>query len=114
MRITRPPFETLTGVPSAALKSSPEWGEREREVHRHIADFTLFMVGIFPEYLQRIKSRQLIHHTDFLIDYVKVGKQSYRNRCPDPLDISSSTRQSDELNGSMQRMVSSQYPLSFR
>lgn len=53
--------------------------EREREVHRHIGDFTLFMVGIFPEYLHRIKSRHLIHHPDFLIDYVKVGKQSYRN-----------------------------------
>ena len=53
--------------------------EREREVHRHIADFTLFMVGIFPEYLRRIKTRQLIHHPDFLIDYVKVGKKSYHN-----------------------------------
>ncbi len=53
--------------------------EREREVHQHIGDFTLFMVGIFPEYLQRIKSRQMIHHADFLIDYVKVGKQSYKN-----------------------------------
>jgi len=53
--------------------------EREREVHRHIGDFTLFMVGILPEYLNRIKSRRLIHHSDFLIDYVKIGKQSYRN-----------------------------------
>lgn len=53
--------------------------EREREVHRHIADFTLFMVGIFPEYLRRIKMHQFIHHPDFLIDYVKVGKKSYRN-----------------------------------
>ena len=53
--------------------------EREREVHRHIGDFTLFMVGIFPEYLNRIKSRRLIHHSDFLIDYVKVGKRSYHN-----------------------------------
>jgi len=53
--------------------------EREREVYRHIGDFTLFMLGIFPEYLQRIKHRYLIHHPDFLLDYVKVGKQSYRN-----------------------------------
>ena len=53
--------------------------EREREVYRHIGDFTLFMVGIFPECLQRIKSRSLIHHPDFLIDYVKVGKRSYEN-----------------------------------
>ncbi|HTN42423.1 MAG TPA: hypothetical protein VMN77_01335 [Nitrospiria bacterium] len=53
--------------------------EREREVHRHIGDFTLFMVGLFPEFLNRIKIRQWIHHPDFLIDYVKVGKCSYRN-----------------------------------
>jgi hypothetical protein len=53
--------------------------EREREVYRHIGDFTLFMVGVFPEYLQRIKSRRLIHHPDFLVDYVKVGKRSYEN-----------------------------------
>src|ERR1051326_8054788 len=43
--------------------------EREREVHRHIGDFTLFMAGLFPEYLKRIKSAGLIYHKDFLIDY---------------------------------------------
>ncbi|MBI3609289.1 MAG: hypothetical protein HY204_01135 [Nitrospirae bacterium] len=53
--------------------------EREREVHRHIGDLTLFMVGIFPEFLKRMKVRQWIHHPDFLMDYVKVGKHSYRN-----------------------------------
>jgi len=53
--------------------------EREREVHRHIGDFTLFMVGIFPEFIKRIKIKQWIHHPDFLIDYIKVGKYSYRN-----------------------------------
>jgi len=53
--------------------------EREREVHRHIGDFTLFMVGIFPEFLKRIKIDRWIHNPDFLIDYVKVGKYSYRN-----------------------------------
>ena len=55
--------------------------EREREVHKHIGDFTLFMVGLFPEYLRRIKTHGLVHHADFLIDYVKAGKQSYRNVC---------------------------------
>jgi hypothetical protein len=53
--------------------------EREREVYRHIGDFTLFMVGLFPEYLKRIKAMRLIHHADFLIDYIRVGKRSYRN-----------------------------------
>ncbi|MBI3812661.1 MAG: hypothetical protein HY283_10760 [Nitrospirae bacterium] len=53
--------------------------DREREVHRHIGDFTLFMVGVFPEYLKRIKLHQWIHHPDFLVDYIKVGKHSYQN-----------------------------------
>lgn len=51
--------------------------ERERDVHRHIGDFTLFMAGLFPEFLRRIKSAGLIHHKDFLVDYVKTGKRSY-------------------------------------
>ncbi len=50
---------------------------REREVHRHIGDFTLFMAGLFPEYLRRLKSAGLVHHKDFLVDYVKAGKRSY-------------------------------------
>src|SRR6266487_5238114 len=51
---------------------------REREVHRHIGDFTLFMAGLFPEYLKRIKTSGLIYHKDFLVDYIKTGKRSYR------------------------------------
>jgi hypothetical protein len=52
--------------------------EREREVHRHIGDFTLFMAGLFPEYLKRIRTAGLIYHKDFLVDYIKTGKRSYR------------------------------------
>src|SRR5688572_32294064 len=51
--------------------------EREHEVHRHIGDFTLFMTGLFPEYLKRLKTAGLIYHKDFLIDYMKTGKRSY-------------------------------------
>ncbi|MGH7232537.1 MAG: hypothetical protein ACREJU_14435 [Nitrospiraceae bacterium] len=51
--------------------------DREREVHRHIGDFTLFMAGLFPEYLRRLKTASLIYHKDFLVDYVKTGKRSY-------------------------------------
>ena len=29
--------------------------DRERAVHQHIGDFTLFMAGLFPEYLRRLK-----------------------------------------------------------
>ena len=52
--------------------------ERERDVHRHIGDFTLFMAGLFPEYLKRITTAGLIYHKDFLVDYIKTGKRSYR------------------------------------
>lgn len=51
--------------------------DRERDVHRHIGDYTLFMAGLFPEYLRRLKSAGLIYHKDFLVDYVKTGKRSY-------------------------------------
>jgi hypothetical protein len=51
--------------------------EQERDVHRHIGDFTLFMAGLFPEYLRRLKTAGLIYHKDFLVDYVKTGKRSY-------------------------------------
>lgn len=51
--------------------------DRERDVHRHIGDFTLFMAGIFPEYLKRLKTAGMIYHQDFLVDYMKTGKRSY-------------------------------------
>src|SRR3569832_1129626 len=52
--------------------------EREWEVHSHIGDYTLFMSGLFPEYLKRIQMDQSIVHPDFLLDYVRIGKRSYR------------------------------------
>lgn len=51
--------------------------DREREVHRHIGDFTLFLAGLFPEYLRYIKTSELIYHKDYLVDYMKAGKRSY-------------------------------------
>lgn len=51
--------------------------DREQDVHRHIGDFTLFMAGLFPEYLRRLKTAGRIYHKDFLVDYVKTGKRSY-------------------------------------
>lgn len=51
--------------------------DREREVHRHIGDYTMFMAGLFPEALQRIRARRVILNRDVLIDYVRTGKRSY-------------------------------------
>ena len=47
---------------------------REREVHKHIGDFTLFWAGVYPDALPRM------HDTwrkDHLLDYVEQGKSSY-------------------------------------
>ncbi|MFQ6132682.1 MAG: hypothetical protein ACE5R4_11640, partial [Armatimonadota bacterium] len=54
--------------------SLPGTYPREREIHRHIGDFTLFWTGVYPEAL-----RYLRHETrkDHLVDYVEQGKQSY-------------------------------------
>jgi hypothetical protein len=51
--------------------------EREREVHRHIGDYTLFMAGIFPEFLRRLKTSKIVISPDTLLDYIQVGKRSY-------------------------------------
>ena len=50
--------------------------ERERQVRKHIGDYTLFLTGMFPEYVATLPRRGL--RLDGLIDYVKAGKESYR------------------------------------
>ena len=52
--------------------------DREREVHKYIGDYILFMAGLFPEYLKRLKVTKMILSPDYLLDYVKTGKRSYR------------------------------------
>ncbi|GIV09838.1 MAG: hypothetical protein KatS3mg019_1929 [Fimbriimonadales bacterium] len=48
---------------------------QEREVHRHIGDFTLFWAGVYPEALPQLRASL---RKDHMIDYVKQGKESYR------------------------------------
>jgi len=47
---------------------------REREVHRHVGDFTLFWTGAYPEALARLREPT---RKDHLVDYVTQGKKSY-------------------------------------
>lgn len=47
---------------------------QEREVHKHIGDFTLFWTGVYPEAVPRLRASL---RKDHLIDYVKQGKHSY-------------------------------------
>ena len=62
-------------VESNPLLDAPSF-EREREVRKHIGDYTLFLTGMFPEYVATLPRRGL--RLDGLIDYVKAGKESYR------------------------------------
>ncbi len=50
--------------------------DREREVRKHIGDYTLFLSGLFPEYIASLPRRGL--RLDSLVDYVKAGRESYR------------------------------------
>lgn len=48
--------------------------DREREVHKHVGDFTLFITGVYPEW-QRMIQRE--GGLDALLDYRATGKRSY-------------------------------------
>jgi len=49
--------------------------EREREVHKHIGDFTLFWTGVYPESLRYFRAAS---RRDHLIEYVQQGRTSYQ------------------------------------
>jgi hypothetical protein len=48
---------------------------REREVRRHIGDFTLFFLGMFPEWVARHATTRVPH---LYVDWSEEGKRSYR------------------------------------
>ena len=47
---------------------------RDRIVHKHIGDYTLFWSGVYPECLHRLSSRT---REDPLVAYLEQGKRSY-------------------------------------
>jgi hypothetical protein len=69
----------LDDVGEMLLESDPVFGpahsfDREREVRKHVGDYTLFFAGMFPDSLhQRIKR----HRLSSMLELVYAGKQSY-------------------------------------
>lgn len=62
------------------LESDPVYGpapsfDRERQVRKHIGDYSLFFSGMFPEGLNHSRLRH--SRLESLIDFVKAGKESY-------------------------------------
>lgn len=50
--------------------------DREREVRKHVGDYTLFMTGLFPESVARTRRRQQ-PRVDAFVNFVQAGKESY-------------------------------------
>jgi hypothetical protein len=69
----------LEEVGEMLLESNPLLRGRsfdyEREVRKHIGDHTLFLTGLFPEYVASLPRKPF--RLDAFVDYVKAGKESY-------------------------------------
>ncbi len=66
--------ERLQQVADMLVEAGQRTDRPEREIHRHIGDFTLFYVGVFPEAIEKQKSLQT---KDSLLDYCTQGKRAY-------------------------------------
>lgn len=73
-RIRDPSGLRLEEVADMILEAENRQARPQREVYRHIGDFTLFWSGIYPEALSRL---QAAGRKDHLIDYTRQGKRSY-------------------------------------
>ena len=71
----------LCDVGEMLLESDPVYGpapsfDRERQVRKHIGDYTLFLAGMFPESLNQVRLRR--QRLENMVDWIKAGKESYR------------------------------------
>jgi hypothetical protein len=51
--------------------------ERERDVQKHIGDFSLFWSGLYRPHLDFLRRRPIEPTSDAFLDYVAIGKRSY-------------------------------------
>ncbi len=62
----------LSEIGAMLVEAEQRLGNAQREVHRHIGDFTLFWTGVYPESLRKVKAQ-----LDQFVDYCQQGKRSY-------------------------------------
>jgi len=72
--------QPLKDVGQMLLESDPVFGpapsfDRERQVRKHIGDYTLFFAGMFPESINHNRLRR--DRLENLVDWMKAGKESY-------------------------------------
>jgi hypothetical protein len=70
----------LGDVGEMLMESNPVFGpapsfDRERQVRKHIGDYTLFFTGMFPESINHFRLRR--DRLEGFVDWMKAGKESY-------------------------------------
>jgi hypothetical protein len=70
----------LSDVGQMLIESNPVFGpapsfDRERQVRKHIGDYTLFFTGMFPESINHFRLRR--QQLETFVDWMKAGKESY-------------------------------------
>lgn len=70
----------LTDVGEMLLESDPIYGpapsfDRERQVRKHIGDYTLFFAGMFPDSINHRRLRR--DRMEDFVEWVRAGKESY-------------------------------------
>jgi hypothetical protein len=70
----------ITDVGEMLLQSDPVFGpapsfDRERQIRKHIGDYTLFFAGMYPESINHLRLRH--QRLENFVDWVKAGKESY-------------------------------------
>lgn len=70
----------LQDVGEMLLESDPVYGpapsfDRERQVRKHIGDYTLFFAGMFPDSINHFRLRR--QRLENFVEWVKAGKESY-------------------------------------
>jgi len=70
----------LNDVGEMLLEADPVYGtapsfDRERQVRKHIGDYTLFFAGMFPESINHFRLRR--ERLESFVDWLKAGKESY-------------------------------------
>ena len=79
-KLTNEEGRALEDVGEMLLESDPVYGpapsfDRERQVRKHIGDYTLFFAGMFPESINGVRLRR--QRLENFVDFIKAGKESY-------------------------------------
>lgn len=73
-KLRDPVGRRLEEVAGMMIEAEQRASGPQREIYRHIGDFTLFWTGVYPEALSNLQSAS---RRDCLVDYFEQGKRSY-------------------------------------